>query len=259
MKGLTQRKILNATKTQHAKIHNNRFNTDKKKCTNTTEALTMYLQKHEQMYHIYLALEAKQDKEKIFPQLRQHFPELFDRATLIREDIDFIRKTLKLNRHVDLRPLKSTKNLTQTIEKADTNQWLAIFLVRTLADMNGGQFSRARLNNLFGHPPVFYYLSIMLNVLKRCLCKNKQIQDYLEDTDNSYQRSYGTLSYHYSTGKIDEFRNYLPKIKLSEQDTDQVLEHCRGTFASLNSIFTELHEINQAAHTRSLPNEAKIR
>ena len=258
MIGLSQDKILKATRQQHAKIHKNPFNIAKKKCTNPTEALKMYLQKHEQMYHIYLALEAKQDKDKIFPQLRQHFPELFDRAALIREDIYFIRKILKLNTHVDLPPLASTQYLTQTIDNADTNQWLAIFLVRTLADMNGGQFTRARLNNLFGHPPVFYYFSITLNVLKRCLCKNKHIQDYLEDTDNSYQRSYGTLSYHYSTGKIDEFKNYLPKINLNESDTEQVLEHCRSTFKSLNSIFTELHKRNQAAHNCSLLNDTKI-
>ncbi len=219
----------------------------------------MYLQKHEQMYYIYLALEKKHDRENIFPKLKQLFPELFYRSGLIEKDMNHLKTKLSLTSEIAAPPLPSTFRLTQTIENADANQWLAIFLVRTLADMNGGQFSRARLNNLFGHPPAFYYFSIMLNVLKRCLCTNKRIQNYLEDTDNSYQRSYGTLSYHYPTGKIDQFKNYLPKITLPEQDAGQVLEHCRSTFLSLNSIFTELHERNQAKHHRSLPNEAKIR
>ena len=64
MKRLSQDEILKATRQQHAKIHNNPFNIAKKECTNLIEALKMYLQKHEQMYYIYLALEKSTIKKK---------------------------------------------------------------------------------------------------------------------------------------------------------------------------------------------------
>ena len=233
-------RLLKKTDAAHKAIHQHSFNKAKKK----SKTVLPYLRKHEQMYWVYLALEDRYGEVgNAFPALQSPmFLELFKRSEYIKQDIRFMRRRHGLLVDAPIPCLDATQQMLKKINSATPHQWLGYFLVRILADLNGGQFVRSRLNTMYGSPVYWQMMLVSLEIMKRVVCQNRVMSSCLDKVLNSAQASSGTAAYQFSSGIKESLESILPQLVELESEAQTTLGASEECFGLLSNVYTQLFD-----------------
>ena len=241
MRELSTKIILKSTKKQHAQIHQHPFLLFK----GSSNSLLPYYLVNQQLYHIYNALDLrfKEIDKSYFMSLRQaQFNDiLFERANARWDDIEYMHSK-GVGAFDTIEP--NTKKFILQIQKATPHQWLGYFLVRILADINGGQFVRANLSQLYKQHFMLGGLIKMLEGIKIALEQKDYsiMPNLINHCNNCCLSQKGTRAYQFPHNTKQQLEETLPSLTSNDEQTEATLSAAKEAFTFMSGIYDDLYK-----------------